>query len=1078
MTSAHDSSARAGASPPGLPATSPVGAFVERAARLAPDRPAVIQGGATLSYAALDAAANRLAHRLLESGVKGDRVAHLMPDSPQVFVALLAALKAGRINHVLNHRDPLPRLEELVADSEPEAIVTAAPHVELATRLAGDRARVIRLDMPLGELPGTSPSVPIAPGDGAYLVYTSGSTGKPKAVLLAHGDIVRSALALAERLAITASDRVALLSALWGNQAIGTTFATLFAGATLLPFPVVDFGIAGLAPWMEREQVTVYASAASLLRALLATLEADVRFPTVRIVKASADAATADDFRALRRHLPNADLFSSMGSSEIGTIAGTIIDRHAPPASGRLPIGVPMPGLAIRIVDDLGRDVAAGETGRLLIRSDAMFARYWRDDALTEARYHEFGNGMREFRSEDSVRLDRDGNLVHAGRRDAAYKIRGQRVDLAEVDRLLQKLPGVTEAAAAVVAGRDGGDRLVAHVVLADGNANEQHFRAMARAHMPRHMIPSTIVFVQNLPRAANGKVDRVRLRSSTVPPGPRGAPPATDTERQLARFFEEALDLDEVGREDDFFGLGGDSLSAATVAIRIEEARGIRLPFAAFVEYSVLADMAKAIDDARFAHEGARLGPMPRGAEAPTSLLQEPFWRVSRAPAHAWRYTRAAAISLDGPLDRDALEAAVGAVVARHEILRTRYRADPEGVVQIIEPPAPVVLPFTDLGDTPDADAEIGRLLAEEGQRTFDLAAAPPLSFKLFRLSPDRHVLLRAAHHILDDAPSWNIFARDLGACYTAAIEGGSPDLPDLPIQYADFAIWQRREWRSGGDRLERAVTWFSEKLAAEPRPAIVRTMPGYLRRVPAADGMARSFTKWGVDSATAAALGRLARTEIATFYAVRLACLSAVASRMTGQPAVVLGGIFTNRGSAAVEHMIGPFANLVPLVIRCDPDATFRDHVRRVMVEVTDAHRYADMPLAALHHELAAHGVEMPAPFLWIHVPTPSPPVIAGGLSIHQRAAPYVGASGIVMVRFNPLDEERESTISVDPRLYAPELLDDLAARLRAFAGAAARRPEMTLSELAAATEDAVPRRGPETATRTTPGSPRPAA
>lgn len=632
----------------------------------------------------------------------------------------------------------------------------------------------------------------------------------------------------------------------------------------------------------------------------------------------------------------------------------------------------------------------------------------------------------------------------------ATCKVRGQWVDLAQVEHILAGLPGIEDAAVTIVERADGDGRIIGHVVVR-GDVGQRRLRALARAHMPRHMVPSAFVTLEALPRTVDGELDRVSLGLATPPSTDPSDPPVTASERRLVAFWEDALDIDGVGRDDDFFDLGGDSISAATVAIRVDEAHGIALSFDAFVDTPVLKDMAAAIDRARTGADSERLVPVARGAEAPTSLLQEPFWRASRAPAHAWRYTRAAAISLDGPLDRDALGAALDGVIARHEILRTRYRADADAVVQIVEPAAPVPLPLVDLEGLPEPEAELKRLLDEAGHRTLDLTV-PPLDFVLLRLGPERHVLLRTGHHILDDAPSWNLFLRDLAAFYVAERDGGAVDLPALPIQYADFSIWQRRVWRPGSPRHDEALAWLAAKFGAEPRPPAFRTLPGYLRRHPLSEPNPRSVRAWGIEGATAAALGRLSDAESATFYVLRLACLAPVVSAITGHAAVVIGGVFTNRNNAAVEQMIGPLANLVPLVVRCDPSATFREHVRAVKAEVVEAHRHADLPLAELLKALTVTGIAMPSPFLWIHVPTPSPSVTAAGLLIRQRNVPYVGASGVVMVRFDPLAEEKGSTISIDPRLYTPELLDDLAHALRAYARIAAASPEATLADIAA--------------------------
>ncbi len=1075
MTAAHDDCAQAGASPPALPATAPVGAIVEQAAGLAPDKPAIVLGGESLGYAALDTAANRLAHRLLESGVKGDRVAHLMPDSTLVFVALLAALKAGRINHVLNHRDPLPRLEELVADSEPEAIVTAAPHVELATRLAGDRARVIRVDLPLGDAPETSPSVPIAPTDGAYLVYTSGSTGKPKAVLQPHAHIVRAALGLVELMALSPLDRVVLVASLWGGQATNTTWSTLFAGATLLQFPTVDYGVTGLEAWLNAQRITIFISAASLFRRFLKTVGPGTTFPGIRMVKVSSDAATWDDFRAFRRHFPKGRLMSTMGASEVGNIACAILDRDTPPGTGQLPIGRAFPGLDIRILGPDGSELPQGETGVIAIGSDVLFDSYWRDPELTARHYLPRPDGTRMFRSEDLGRIDAEGNIFHAGRRDATHKIRGQRVDIAEVERMLGVLPGVDDAAAVVIPGVGGEMQLAGYVVPRGGvPPSPSRLRAVARGFMPRHMVPSLLAAVPALPRTANGKIDRARLRDMLPPRrATDAAPPATETERLLAGFWEEAFDLDGIGRDDDFFDLGGDSLIAAVISTRIDAALRLRVPFQAYVERPLLRDLAGAIERGDW-HATATdpIGPEPRDGAIPLSLLQEPYWWVSRTPAHSQHYTRVGATRFRGRMDIDAFRAALDAVVARHEILRTRYVPVADQPTQVVEPAAPVDMPLIDLSVHADPEAELRRIAGQEAGRVLDLTERPPLSFALYRMADDQHVLVRTSHHILTDAPSWNIFMRDLAEFYAAHREGREAILPDMPAQYADFSIWQRRVWRRDGPRFAEAVAWLGRKILDGPPPPDMRFLKAYLRKTPLAPAGGRFTHAWGTDAATSAALEAFARDEAATFYIVRLACLAPVVSRMVGNPAVMIGAVFTNRSNAAVEPLFGPLANYLPIVIRCNPDASFREHVRQVRAAVTEAHDYADMPLADVTKALAAQGIAVPATAVWIHVPTPAPPMSFSGLeALPERVAAMPVGSGIILVRFNPLADEDDTRVSMNPRIYRPELLDDLAALLRGFARRVASAPDARLRDLMAAA-------GADEASATAPGRVRPAS
>ncbi len=1065
MASFADATVLTDAAP--APPLASVAANIARWVRDRPDAPAVILGAETMTYAALDAAANRFARRLLEAGTKGDRVAHLMPDGPSVFVALLGALKAGRINHVLNHRDPLPRLLELVGDSEPEAIVTAEPHVELAMRLAGSRTRVIRADESLAGLPATSPEVPIAPADGAYLVYTSGSTGKPKAVLQAHAHIVRAALALREVMAVAPEDRIVLVASLWGGQATNTMWSTFFSGATLLPFPTVDYGVTGLEAWLADNRITIFISASSLLRRFMKTLAPDSAFPLVRMVKVSSDVATWDDFRAFLTHFPNGRLLSTMGASEVGNIACALLDRDSPQGTGPLPVGRAFPGLEIRILGPDGNQVPPGETGQLAIGSPSLFDSYWRDPTLTAKYYVALPEGIRMFRSDDLGRVDGNGNIFHAGRRDATYKIRGQRVDIAEVERFLIGLPGIEEAAAVALPRADGEAQLVGYVVARGGvMPSPRRVRGIARGFMPRHMVPSVFVPMAALPRTANGKVDRGRLRAiAPARAATASAGPETATERLLAGFWEEAFDLEGIGRDDDFFDLGGDSLIAAMVTTRIDAALGLQLPFQALVENPILKDLAAAIDTGTWRPAtDERLVAVPRNGPIALSLFQEPYWRTSRTPQHSRRYTRAATSRLDGPLDVGAFRAALEAVLVRHEILRTRFAVVDGDPVQVIEPPGPLHLEVTDLRGHADPEAVLTERIIEEGGRVFDLLGGPALEFRLFRLAETSHVLVRTSHHILTDAPSWNIFLRDLGGFYAARVEGTEPALPEMPVQFGDFAVWHRKIWRRGGRRFEEATAWLMQKLLAEPRPLNLRTVPGYLRKRPLGDGEPRSRRDWGLEPATSERLDALAHAEAATPYMVRLACLVPVVADIIQHDAVTIGGVFTNRNNAALEPVFGPLANFVPLVIRCDRRATFREHLRTVRAEVLDAHRFADVPLAELASALAECGVDLPPLFLWVHVPTATPPMAIAGVSMRpERTARPPGGSGVVIVRFNLLAEETGSSVTIDPRIYTPELLDDLATRLGAFAAAAAADPDARLADImAAATADGAARAG----------------
>ena len=356
---------------------------------------------------------------------------------------------------------------------------------------------------------------------------------------------------------------------------------------------------------------------------------------------------------------------------------------------------------------------------------------------------------------------------------------------------------------------------------------------------MAGHLVPSFFVFIEALPRSANGKVDRTQLRENVRPllRDATSSDPVTETEALMVRIWAEALDLDGIGRMEDFFELGGDSLVATVIAARLHDKMRIELDFGAFVEFPILKDFATFVDEMRPIPNALPLSRLKPNEPAPLSVVQEYYWRRSVDPVRSSGLTMAAAWRIEGPLDINVLRQSLNEVAARHDILRTRFEAGqrPDEVpIQSVQPPGEIPLPFVNLSEMSDAETRVEALLDEERKRHFDLSAAPPVSFKLLRLRSDCHVLLRSAHHIVTDGPSWNIFLQDLAHFYDARLRGKHPSLPPLVIRYADYSAWERERWGRGGKPLHQAAAWWRRELEAVPRPPESGWLTGYVRQEP----------------------------------------------------------------------------------------------------------------------------------------------------------------------------------------------------------------------------------------------------
>ncbi|HKZ07858.1 MAG TPA: non-ribosomal peptide synthetase, partial [Methylomirabilota bacterium] len=567
-------------------------------------RLAVKMGTHALTYAELDRAANQIAHTLLARlGSSNEPVALLLPQGPRQVAAVLGALKAGKIYVPLDVAQLPRRLGEIVADSGARLIVTDSPHLGPA-REAARGAHLLDLDERSRDGTHEAPDLAIAPDAGAYIFYTSGSTGAPKGVLDTHRNVLHNVMRYTNTLRFGPDDRLTLLQGPSFSGAVSSLFGALLNGAASFPFDVPREGPEAIAPWLAAEAITIYHSVPALFRHVA---RHGTSLPALRVIRLEGDRATVRDLELFAAHFAEpCVLVNGLGATECGLVRQFFFRPGQPLPGAVAPIGGPVEDMDVVVLGEDGRPAPPGEVGEIAVRSAYLASGYWRRPDLTARRFLPDGErpGVRMYLTGDTGRLHADGMLDYLGRQDGLAKVRGQRVEVTEVEAALLALPGVAEAAVVVREDRPDEPRVVAYLVAgAEGVPPVGTLRRALAQRLPDFMLPGAFVTLPGLPLDDNRKVDR---RALPLPPAARPAldrppvAPRNDDEATIARLWRAALGFEEVGVEDDFFELGGDSLRAAVMLADVRKATGLELGAAAFAEAPTVAAIARRVTAAR----------------------------------------------------------------------------------------------------------------------------------------------------------------------------------------------------------------------------------------------------------------------------------------------------------------------------------------------------------------------------------------------------------------------------------------------------------------------------------------------
>ncbi|HVS00465.1 MAG TPA: amino acid adenylation domain-containing protein, partial [Thermoanaerobaculia bacterium] len=788
----------------------------------------------------------------------------------------------------------------------------------------------------------------------AYMIYTSGSTGRPKGAMVSHRSICNRLFWMQSAYRLAAADTVLQKTPLSFDVSVWELFWPLLTGARLVVArPGGHRDGAYLVDLIARERVTILHFVPSMLQAFLEEPNL-ARCRSLRKVVVSGEALGTHLAERFFAQLP-VDLENLYGPTE-AAVDVTVWGCRPGFVRVPVPIGRPIANTAIHVLDPGGRTLPVGVSGELYIGGINVGRGYLARPDLTAEKFvpDPFGEpGTRLYRTGDLARFAADGVVEFLGRLDSQVKIRGFRIELGDVEATLSALPGVLEAVVLAREDAPGDRRLVAYVT---GDVTPDALRRSLRERLPQYMVPAAFVTLAALPLTPNGKVDRKALPAPEWQnAGESYLAPRTPVEEVLAGIWAEVLGLEQVGAADHFFDLGGHSLLATQVISRLRGAFGIEIPLRDLFEAPALAALAARVEAARYAVTGRPtappLVPVRRHEDIPLSFAQQRLWFIDQLEPGTPLYNIPVALRVEGPLDSGVLALCLGEIVRRHEALRTVFAAPQGSPVQVIRAPFPFELAMVDLSELPESRRETlaSALAGEEASRPFDLARGPLLRGLLLRLGGDDHVAALTMHHIVSDGWSMGILVREVTALYAAFTEGRPSPLPELPVQYADFAAWQR-SWLHG-EALESEIAFWRRQLAGLPPRLELPTD----RPRPAAQSFRGASRPVHLPAELTRQAQILGRREGATLFMVLLAAFQALLARYSGQQDLAVGTPGAGRSRVEIEGLIGFFVNTLVLRGDLSGEPSFRGLLGRVRETTLAAHTHQDVPFERLVQELS---------------------------------------------------------------------------------------------------------------------------
>jgi len=924
--------------------------WFERQAQKRADGTAVVYYNQQLTFTELNERANQLAHYLRSKGIgKETFVGISLERSVEMVIALLGVLKAGGVYAPIDPNYPQERIDYIVQDAQIPLLLTQE---RLLERFAENKIEKIALDAgwpEISQMPADNPQNITQPENLAYMIYTSGSTGKPKGAMLRHRGLCNLTAFQIKDFELNAQSRVLQFASFSFDASVSEIFTTLISGAALylagrddlMPGP----GLVRLLKENKISVVTLPPSVSGLLK--------EEAFPDLKTLVSAGEACPPD----VAEHWSQGRRFLNAYGPTENTVCSSSFVVKDKVAAGRVPIGREIDNVQLYILDSFGNLLPPGIPGELHIGGESLARGYFKRPDLTAEKFipNPFSHvpGARLYRSGDRARRLPDGAIEFLGRIDQQVKIRGFRIELGEIENVLVQHPGV--ARCVVMAREDipGNPALAAYYVPAkDQKTDAQTLRAFAAGQLPDYMAPASFTKLDAIPLTPNGKIDYRNL-----PKPDYGAlqteqafiAPRTAEEKLLAEIFRQILNLDEVSVTQSFFDLGGHSLLATQLVSRIRDAFEVELPLIAVFEAPSVARMLTAIEQERLKNKGRQLPPLqkaPRDEDLALSFAQQRLWFLDQLAPDNASYNIPTALKLIGRFDLDAFENSLNYLAQRHETLRTTFSNKNGTPVQIIKPELrvhPEVIDLTHLSKK-ERRREAVRLATQDAMEPFDLEIGPLFRTKIVKLADDEHVILFNMHHIISDGWSVSILIREFSALYEDFSNNRPPALPELPIQYADFAQWQRG-WLSG-DILEEQINFWKETIGINPEPL---NLPTDFPRPPVqtfnGSSVSKTYSRELLEK-----LNAIAQKNGATLFMALLAVFQTLLHRYTGQESILVGSPIAGRTQSELENIIGFFVNNLVLRADFDDDPDFSTLLKRIRNNTLQAYGHQDLPFENL--------------------------------------------------------------------------------------------------------------------------------
>jgi amino acid adenylation domain-containing protein len=924
-----------------------------------PDGPAIIYGDIHITYSELNKKSNRLARYLQSRGIGPEtRVGLCLHRSPELFISLLAILKAGGAYVPIDANLPADRKKYMIEDSGVGLIISQSLLASQFTNYSGEIYYVDRDRALEDAFDDSNCDCRVTPENMMYMIYTSGTTGKPKGVIIEHHSLLNHALAMADEFKVVEGTRILSFISMSFDAAGEEIYPILIRGGTLVLSPAdLEYSGQKILEFCRQNRVEILHLPSAVWHRIVADIETEgLRVPaTLQILLVGGESSSPDQLRTWTHALDASCQFINAYGPTEATISTTYFSI---PCSFDivgsligLPIGKPIPNADVYILDKERKIVPLGIPGELYIGGEGLARGYHNLLDLTHEKFIQW-NGQTLYQSGDRVAWMPDGNIYFLGRTDEQIKWRGYRIEPTEIQTVLRQIPEITEAIVILREDHPGDKRLAAYYVTnTDKELPVSEVRAYVADHLPEYMVPSFFIQLAEFPYTPTGKINRKALLipSTSRAESGRYVPPRDATEEILVGLYCDVLNLDHVGVYDNFFTSGGHSLLATQLVSRIRSTFNVEFPIRLLFENPTVAEIAGQIRVMQDIHGLATIPaiiPIQRNGVIPVSFSQQRLWFLDQLEPGNLFYNIPMAVRLIGYLDINLLRKSLNEIIRRHEVLRTRF-GDENGVpFQIIDPPFDLELKMVDISKVAEEQrhkqAEL--LLREDAQRPFSLVNGPLIRASLVQVNEDEYIALLVIHHIAADGLSMMILIQELASFYSQFTNGTSAELKTLPVQYADYAIWQRN-WLTGEILDEQLNYWKSQLIGSPPLLELPTDRPR-----PAVKTFTGASLTFQLPDSLSVKIRELCKETGVTPYMFLLAAFQTLLFRYSNEEDISIGTAVANRSRPEIEQLIGFFVNT--LVMRTDLSGNpgFTELLSRVREVTLGAYAHQDLPFEML--------------------------------------------------------------------------------------------------------------------------------